>query len=697
MKTSLEWLGDFVDLSGLAPREIADKLTLAGLEVEDLSESPAGGGNFVLEIGVTPNRPDALSVLGLARELAALLDRPLKKTVPQVREEGPDVRTLAKVAIDDPDHCFRFAARVVTEVTIGPSPEWLAGRLTAAGLRLVNNIVDITNYVLLELGQPLHAYDLEEVSGRSLSARAYPAGTHFTTLDGQERRLSAEVNLMICDGDKPVGLAGIMGGLNSEIKPSTRHILLEGAAFNAATIRRASRANSLSTDASYRFERGSDPEICGLAVDRAAELMRALAGGRVAAGRLDLYPRPFSSPVVEFSPARANDYLGSSHPAEDMLRVLRAIGLEVEEGSGGRFNLRFPSWRPDLSREVDVWEEVARLLDLERIPATLPKPPARRQAPPPAWRLRAEARDHLAASGLAESITYSFINPNFADRLGLAEDSPWRLRGLPILNPLSEEQGILRPLLAPSLLAALRVNQAHGRPLTALFELGRVFLSNGPDRQPEERETMAGLLSGVMGPGSWIEPGRPVDFWDIKGLVESLGPALGGPFGFKRINDPPPWYDPAEAAGVFLDNDARLGHLGRLDKKAAQAFGLKEAATYLFELDAELILTQGWGRRPFAGWSKFPPADRDLALVLDEDTPAADVSSAILEDKSLPLTGLLLFDLYQGGQLPAGKKSLAFRLTFQSPDKTLTDEEVDEFCGRVTGLLAQRFGAALRS
>jgi phenylalanyl-tRNA synthetase beta chain len=208
---------------------------------------------------------------------------------------------------------------------------------------------------------------------------------------------------------------------------------------------------------------------------------------------------------------------------------------------------------------------------------------------------------------------------------------------------------------------------------------------------------MAGLLSGVMGPGRWIEPGRPVDFWDIKGLGESLGLALGGPFGFKRINDPPPWYDPAEAAGVFLENDIRLGHLGRLDKKAAQAFGLKEAATYLFELDAELILKRGWGRRPFAGWSKFPPADRDLALVLDEDTPAADVSSAILEDKSLPLTDLLLFDFYQGGQLPAGKKSLAFRLTFQSPDKTLTDEEVDEFCGRVTGLLAQRFGAALRS
>ena len=695
MKVSLEWLGDFVDLSGQTPREIAEKLTMAGLEVEDLSER-AGHGGWVLEISVTPNRPDALSVMGLARDLAALLDRPLRRPAPQVREGGPETRTLARVAIDDPDHCFRFAARVILDVTLGPSPPWLADRLTASGLRPINNIVDITNYVMLELGQPLHAYDLDKVSGRRLAARAYPAGTLFTTLDGQERRLAAEVNLMICDGERPVGLAGIMGGLNSEIKPYTRHIFLEGAAFNAATIRRASRANGLSTDASYRFERGSDPEICGLAVDRAAEFMRALAGGRVAAGRLDLYPRPFAAPVIEFSPARANACLGTRHRTVDMLRVLRDIGLEIE-GSGERFLVRPPSWRPDLSREVDVWEEVARLLDFDRIPATLPKPPVRRQDPPPAWRLRAEAREHLAACGLAESITYSFIAPNFADRLGLAEDSPWRLRGLPILNPLSEEQGLLRPLLAPSLLNALKVNQAHNRPLTALFELGRVFLSNGPDRQPEEREAIAGLVSGVMGPGTWLEPCRPVDFWDIKGLVESLGLALGGPAEFRRITDPPPWYDPAEAAGVFLADGARLGHLGRLDKKAALAFGLKEAATYLFELDAELILERGWGRRPFTGWSRFPSADRDLALVLDEDRPAADIAAAIFEDHSLPLVDLLLFDLYQGSQLPAGKKSLAFRLTFQSPEKTLTDDEVGEFCARITDLLARRFGAVLRS
>ena len=251
--------------------------------------------------------------------------------------------------------------------------------------------------------------------------------------------------------------------------------------------------------------------------------------------------------------------------------------------------------------------------------------------------------------------------------------------------------------MAPSLLQALKVNQAHNRPLTALYELGRVFLSNGPDRQPEERETIAGLLSGSMGPGNWLEPSRPVDFWDIKGLVEGLSLALNCPAEFQRTPDLPPWYDPAEAAAASLADGARLGHLGRLDKRAVQAFGLKEAAVYLFELDAELILERAPGRRPFVGWSRFPPADRDLALVVDAGLPAALVTAAMFEDKTLPLVDVLLFDLYQGSQVPAGKKSLAFRLTFQSPDKTLTDDEVSAFSVGLTDSLARRFGAALRS
>ena len=806
MKATIKWLEDFVDLSDLSPQVIADKLTMAGLEVEALFDRlahlaqvvsarlekvellpqsdhlkicqvEAGGlGRFqvvcgapnareglvaplarpgtvlpggltigvtelrgcrsegmlcsaaelglsrdhsgiieltapvglslkeitnledwVLEIGITPNRPDALSILGLARDLSALLDRPMRRPAPALTATGPEVDTLAQVTIEAPEHCHRFVARVITGVKVGPSPDWLADRLTAVGLRPISNVVDATNYVMLELGQPLHAYDLSEVADHRLIARTYPRGARFTTLDGQERELTAETNLMICDGRKPVGLAGIMGGLNSEIKETTRDILLEGAFFQATTIRRTSRALGLSTDASYRFERGCDPEICALAVDRAIGLMAETAGGTIAAGRIDCRPRPFQPARVSFSPARCNAYLGTDHQPEKMIKVLRAIGLTID-GQGDELTCALPSWRPDLTREVDVREEVARLLDFANLPATLPRPPVVRHDPPPAWTLRARVRERLCALGLSESITYSFINRNFADKLGLPEDNVWRRRILPIVNPLSEEQGIMRPLLAPSLLNALRINQSSGGERTALFELGAVFLSNGLERQPEERLTIAGLWSGLSGPSHWIEPARPVDFWDIKGIVEDLGETLNLALAFSPAEDLPPWYDPAEAAVVDISG-GRLGHLGRLNRQAARAFGLKETASpiYLFELDGQKILEIGLQRRTFAAWSKFPPNERDMALVLDKSVPAAQVIDCLRAETQYPLTQVSIFDLYQGDQLPAGQKSLAFRLTFQSPDRTLTDEEVNGYFARITADLASRFGAALRS
>lgn len=811
MKASINWLNDFVDLNGFTPQEIAEKLTMAGLEVEELvnrfayleeiaaarvesvepiegsdhlklcqveagpfgrsqvvcgapnvkaglvaplarpgvtlpngmkvgetkirgflsqgmlcSEAELGLGtehaaglmvlsaepgrnmkeitgreDWVMGIGITPNRPDGLSIIGLARDLSALLARPLKRSVPVVKEDGPEVDTLAKVSIDDPEHCLRFAARVITGVKIGPSPAWLADRLAAVGLRSINNVVDVTNYVMIEMGQPLHAYDLDTVADHHLIARAFPRGGRFTTLDGQDRELTAEVNLMICDGQKPVGLAGVMGGLNSEIEDTTANIMLEGANFNATTIRKTSRALGLSTDASYRFERGCDPEICARAVDRAIALMYELAGGQVAKGLIDVYPKHFQSPVVSFSPSRCNAYLGAGHKPEDMVRVLNAIGIKCD-GRGDPMEASLPSWRPDLFREVDVWEEVARLLGFDKLPATLPQPPLTRQDPPPAWTLRAMARERLMSRGFSESITYSFINVNFADKLGLPQDSVWRERTLPIMNPLSEEQGALRPLMAPSLLNALRVNQSHGREQSALYELGAVFLSRGREKQPDERLTFGGIWSGRIG-GGWLEPERPVDFWDIKGLVEDLAEHLNIDLRYSWSENPPPWYDQAEAALVELivaGNGFSFGHLGRLNKKAAKAFGLKEAAgpVYLFELDAQTLLEQGFSRRPFSGWSKFPPNQRDMALVLDISIPASEALAAIKEAAlGLPLTDVMVFDLYHGDQLPKGRKSLAFRLTFQSPDRTLTDEKVAEYFETVYRQLARRFQAELRS
>ncbi|MDR1921371.1 MAG: phenylalanine--tRNA ligase subunit beta, partial [Candidatus Adiutrix sp.] len=471
MKASMDWLEDYIDLSDLTPKEVADKLTMAGLEVEALcdrfaflnqvvaarldkvepiagsdhlkicqvtagscgrfqvvcgapnaregltaplaligavlpgdlaiktaelrghrsegmlcSETELGLGldssglmelqaepgrslreitgreDWRLEIGITPNRPDALSILGLARDLSAVLNRPLRTIPVRVQETGPDVTTLADVRIEAPVEAPRYVARVITGVKIGPSPQWLVDRLAAVGLRSISNVVDVTNYVMVELGQPLHAFDLATVAGRRIVVRTAPKGSFFTTLDGQTRELKSDVNLMICDGEKPVGLAGIMGGLNSEIGPDTRDILLEAAYFNASAIRKTSRAIGLSTDASYRYERGCDPEMCPKAVDRAIALMAELAGGSVAAGKIDRYPTPFQPITVPFSPEKCNAFLGSDHPTADMTRVLSAIGLKLEE-TDGRFQATLPSWRPDLTREVDVWEEVARLLD----------------------------------------------------------------------------------------------------------------------------------------------------------------------------------------------------------------------------------------------------------------------------------------------------------------------------------------------
>ena len=807
MKASINWLEDFIDLSGLTPPQVAEKLTMAGLEVEELSdrfaylervvsarlekvepvpksdhlnlcqvnagvfgsfqvvcgapnaraglvaplalvgtilpggltikaaelrgqksegmlcsESELGLGSeydgimelntepgltmkeitgredWVLEIGITPNRADGLSIIGIARDLSALLNRPLRMPDVHLKESGPDINTLAKVTIADADHAYRYVARVIEDVKIGPSPRWLVDRLASVGIRSISNVVDVTNYVMIEMGLPLHAFDLETVADHHIIVRPAPKGERFTTLDGQDRELTSEVNLMICDGEKPVGLAGIMGGLNSEIEPDTRHILLEGACFNATTIRRTSRALGLSTDASYRFERGSDPEICARATARAISLMHELAGGRIATGCIDKYPRPFEPIVVSFSPARCNAYLGTSHKTEDMKRVLSAIGIKVS-GEGDSLSCALPSWRPDLTREVDVWEEVARLLDFDKLPATLPKPPITRKAPPEAWTLRSTVRGHLASLGFSESITYSFINVSFADRLGLGADDPLRKRILPVLNPLSEEQGVLRPVLAPSLLNALRVNQSHGRRESALFELGAVFLSNGLEKQPDEKLTFAGAWSGFCGSGNWTDPQRRVDFWDVKGVVESLAERLNLNIAFSRAESMPAWYNPAEAAMVHLADGSLWGHLGLLNKNASKTFGLKAAMgpVYLFELSGDLLLAKGLCRRPFEGWSKFPPADRDMALVLDKDIEAGHIMEAIRSHQEIPLADILLFDFYEGDQLPEGKKSLAFRLTFQSPERTLTDEEVGAYFEAIKNNLADRFKATLRS
>jgi phenylalanyl-tRNA synthetase beta chain len=654
------------------------------------------GEDWVLEVGVTPNRGDALSHLGIARDLAAILDRPLGIPPFRLDEGGPPASGQAAVRVECPDGCRRYCARVVNGAIPGPSPLWMARRLMSLGLRSINNVVDVTNYVMLELGLPLHAFDLAFLEGREIVVRSYGPGTRFTTLDGQERVLSAPSNVLICDRDRPVAIGGVMGGLNSEVTGGTRDVLLEGAMFDPASVRRTARSLGLSTDASFRFERGQDINMCPTAVGRAASLVASLTGGRVAPGLLDAHPRPFAPRSIAFSPDRCNRLLGTSYPAPEMLRALAAVGVRAEARGDGTFLAEQPSHRLDIGEEADLFEEVVRILDFDNLPDSLPAPPAPASPPPAPWALRRRLAAFMAGRGFLELVSYSFHNPSLFDRLGLAADDPLRAGAVPILNPLSEEGGVLRTSLIPPLLNAARLNQYHGQWDLALFELGAVFLSQGPGARPRERQSFAALLSGEGEDGPWCDRRRAPDFYDLKGVLEALSQGFLEEWSYRA--DPslvPSFLDPGESAAVLRDG-LLLGWLGLLRPALAKGLGLKESGgpVYLFELFPESLPAETVPAfRPF---SQYPGVTRDMALVVDKGLSADELARAIRESGDFPLVSLRVFDVFEGGRLPRGKKSVAFRLFFQDPARTLNEALVGGFTKEILSNLEGRFQARLR-
>ncbi|MDR0355530.1 MAG: phenylalanine--tRNA ligase subunit beta [Deltaproteobacteria bacterium] len=697
-------------ISGFASQGVLCSEADLGLSAEagrvmPLNDPPPGSNlkdllglsDVVLDVSVTPNRADALCMIGVARDLSALLNRPLRTPEPALSESDVAVDSQMKVSLEDPDSCFRYAGRVINGVAVRPSPAWLAARLFSAGLRPVNNIVDVTNYVMLEMGLPLHAFDLSKLEGPEIIVKVYGSGEKFTTLDGQERELKADKTVMICDKARAVAIGGIMGGLNTEVDDSTADVFLEGACFNQAIIRRASRALGLSTDASYRFERGMDPNVCGLAVDRAAQLMAELGGGSAAKGRLDAYPRVVKPKTVRFSAEKCNSLLGTRHKPEEIERTLKAIGVELEKESTGSYLAKLPTFRPDLTREVDLIEEVSRLVDFASLPATLPKPPGAAAPPPSPYRLRQKIREVLCSAGFFEALTYSFINMNLLEKLGLPEEHSWRADCVRVLNPISEDHGVLRPSLLPGLLSSLRLNQYHGSWDAAIFEAGNVFLKNPADPKPLEKQRLGVVLSGQLGSGEVHSPKRGVDFWDIKGVMERLGEALNLELTFSATcASLPVFYEPGQAAVVFA-GDGEIGHLGLLSQATRDDLGLKEAGGLVYLLEMELDGLSPEVKTTFKPWSNYPGITRDLAIVLARDIPVQDVLNSLDEMENLPLAGTTVFDLYQGDKIPADKKSLALRLFFQERDRTLTDEQVNGYFDGIVAVLAKRFSAALRS
>ncbi len=656
-------------------------------------EDALGLGDWILDINVTPNRSDCLCLLGIAREIAALLNRRVCEPVPQKVPQGLPIEGLTSVEIQRPDLCARYVAELVLGVRIAPSPFWMRRRLEAVGIRSINNIVDVTNYVMMEMGQPLHAFDSDLLEEHRIVVRAAERGESFTTLDGVARALPGE-SLMICDGKKPVALAGIMGGQNSEIQPDSVNILLESAYFDPMGVRRTSKRTGLSTEASLRFERGIDPNGCLRAADRAAALMAELGGGQLARGAVDNYPRKINPAEIPLRVSRTNQILGTTLPGGEVRRILENLQLDVETTGPDSFRVVPPTFRVDLHREIDLIEEVARLHGFQRIPVTLPGGQVSAEKQTRLQRASRAARDHLAGFGLREVINYSFISPRELLNLRLSPDDR-RAQPLRIDNPLGEDQSIMRTTLIPALLQNAVFNFNRQNMDLKFFELGRVFLPRREGDLPEEIENLGILLTGLREEESWAKPKAEVDFFDLKGLTEGLFAALNiEDYGFIKSPSGESFLHPGRSCGLAIGGEV-VGAMGQVHPDLVQTFKMKQSV-FLLELNFAAAVDKISERRVFKPIPRFPAVTRDLALIIDENIPAGEIFQTLREAGRDLCSEIRLFDLYRGNPIPAGKKSLAFHLKYQREDRTLTDDEVNEVHQNLVNRLAGKFGALLR-
>jgi phenylalanyl-tRNA synthetase beta chain len=655
--------------------------------------SALGGADAILECEPTPNRGDLLSVINIARELAALTGAPFNPPRFQLAATGPDINRFARVDIEDYDGCPRYVARLVRGVKIGPSPEWMVKRLEAAGMRALANVVDVTNYVMLELGQPLHAFDFNKLNGRRIVVRRAAAGDKFTTLDCQERTLRDDT-LMIRDGDGPVAIAGVMGGLDSEVTGYTTDILIESAFFQPTSIRRTARLLNIPTEASRRFDKGVDPLGCLFAADRAAELMRELAGGEVCAGAIDARRELFSPRKIRLRPGRVEAILGLSLPlASQRATITRLHGLEAVEDNGDLL-VTAPSYRPDLLEEIDLIEEIARLAGYDQIPATMPRFRMEPMRQKPGLELAARLRERLTALGFLETISTNFEDPRRLDRLGLAADDP-RRQAVRLANPLSENESILRTCLLPKLLACLQMNRGRGASeAVRIYELNAVF-EPAADELPRQRTMLSGLMAPDQDKSLWPRGCAADGFFDVKGVAEQILAVVGFPGGRLEPDPAPePFLHPGKAARLVMGS-AAAGSLGELHPRLAEELELK-TRVFLFDLQFDMLVAHA-GHVPKARpVSKFPPTLRDIALAVDEQVTMDDIIRSARKLKSPVLESLTVFDVFRGGGLPAGKKSMAFHVKYQSLDRTLTDEEVNGEHQRLAEQLGRTAGASLR-
>ena len=645
-------------------------------------------GDIILDLEVTPNRLDCLSILGVAHEVAALTGATVREPEISYPEEGLPVSEEVTISIADPDLCNRYTASLIKGIRVGPSPSWLQDRLTRAGLRPINNVVDVTNYVMLEYNQPLHAFDFDRLKDRTIIVRRAQAGETLVTLDGVERKLNTQV-LVIADGHDPIGIGGVIGGADSEISPDTSSVLLESANFDGFNNRQTAQDFRLRTDATLRFEKGLRAELAPIALRRATQLIQQVTGGSVAAGIIDIFPNPQGFPkTVGLTIGRLKKVLGMDVDLDTVERVLGSLGFQTKRQGPDAVEAAIPYWRNDVTIEDDLVEEVVRILGYDSVPVTMLSTPIPNQHPDPRRRLVEVVKDTLAASGMQEVISYPLISSDNLEKVSPRDTSSHYLT---IANPLNSAENCLRPSLRPSLLGTLAFNQGHGEGPFRLFEVGRVFQPR-PGELPHEQEMVSGILVGRRWEPSWLEDSESLGFYDAKGVVEGLLQRLGVAAEYEPGQDP--YFRPGRCAGVAAEG-IELGVLGEVQPAVAENFDIRAESVAFFELHVDALLEAlPETSRQFARLARFPAATRDLALVVPADVPAGRVHGII--DRHRLVNHADLFDIYTGDNVPPGTKSLAFHVSFQAQDRTLTTEEVNRSLQGLMRTLEREVQASLR-
>ena len=651
----------------------------------------------ILEIGLTPNRPDCLSFIGIAREVSAIVHQPLKFPEIKMPQASGRIDELTSVTIQNPDLCPRYAARLITGVTVAPSPFWLQDRLLSVDLKPINNIVDVTNFVMMEMGQPLHAFDFDQLAENRIVVRTAGHNETFTTLDGKERRMADET-LMICDGQRPVAVAGVMGGQNSEIQKITTRVLLESACFNPVSIRKTAKHLGLNTDASHRFERGVDPAGTVIALNRAAQLIVELAGGVLVDGIIDAHPVPTPVRRIDLSITDTNRRLGTMLDQPEIIRCLESVEFQVTARDSEILTATVPSFRVDVSRPEDLMEEVARLWGYNNIQTTIPKISPATRPISRAIEIKDKIRDRMAGYGFSESISYSFISKNACDLLNLPENDE-RRKLLHVLNPISEDHAVMRTSLLPGLLTAMHYNLSRQSRNLKIFELGKIFIGRGQDQQPEEIETLAGLWTGMRFDQTWH--GKPIscDFYDIKGILENLLASLEiTGLSYSPMPAPSCHYTRPGHTAQIICNGVPAGLIGETAPAVLASFDAKQPA-FIFELNVSTLISLPSGAKMFAPIPKFPSTGRDITLIVDNHIQASDIiNKAKSLQENLPekwMEHISILDVYSGQPIPPGKKSISLRITYRSFTETLADQMVNRIHHQLTGGIIQEFNAAL--